>query len=167
MHHDALSMERFHRESQRDRSSDVDSLSFRNLPSSRADRASDDRCHACHAYSSHTPQREEETRETKSSPHENVFEWFDDQSETRSSCRDDSKDSLDLRAQLSVNDSILDAFSHDESTEVYRLLHAPGDILGHIDLLNGQKHRGTCRCITNCLVRRKSTCISLYRPLID
>ena len=160
-------MERFHRESQRDRSSDADSMSFRNLPSSRADRASDDCCHACHTEVPHTPQREEETRKTRSSPNENVFEWFDDQSETRSSCCDETKDSLDLRAQLCVNDSILDAFSHDESTEVYRLLHAPGDVLGHVELLNGQKHREACRCLTNSVVRRNATCVRLHRSLID
>ncbi|CAF1291613.1 unnamed protein product [Adineta steineri] len=39
-----------------------------------------------------------------------------------------------------------------ENENFYRLLHAPGDILGHIDLLNGQKYTETCKCITNTLV---------------
>ena len=158
MHHDALSMERAHQENQRDGSSGVDSISFRNVPSSHSERASHDSCRACHTQALRGTRRLKET-------HGTMFEWFDDQSETRSSYQDDAKDLLDLRTQLRENDSILDAFSRDESTEVYRLLHAPGDILGHVDLLNGQKYTETCRCITNTLVRGKSTFACIHRRL--
>jgi len=59
-----------------------------------------------------------------------------------------------ILSHLHINDSILDFFPTKESTVFYRLLHAPGDILGHIDLLNGQKYTETCKCITNTLVKQ-------------
>ena len=49
-------------------------------------------------------------------------------------------------------------FNSDEnlqnSSEINRSLHAPGDVIGHIDLLNGQNYTATCQCMTNTLVRK-------------
>ena len=70
---------------------------------------------------------------------ETDVDWSDDESLT----------DLELRT------SLIDLLPRDESQIVYRLLHSPGDIFGHIDLLNGHKHKETCRCLTNALVRRE------------
>jgi hypothetical protein len=51
------------------------------------------------------------------------------------------------------DDSIFNLFPAKESNTFCRLLHAPGDIIGHMDLLNGQTHTETCKCVTNTLVR--------------
>lgn len=66
----------------------------------------------------------------------------------REKCAADDE-SLELRT------SLIDLLPRNESQVVDRLLHSPGDIFGHIDLLNGNKHQETCRCLTNTLVRRE------------
>ncbi|CAF4692967.1 unnamed protein product, partial [Rotaria sp. Silwood2] len=87
---------------------------------------------------------------------EDLFQWSDDDFEQKHLFVDNTKHLLNVNgsilSQLNINDSILDFFPTKESTIAYRLLHAPGDIIGHIDLLNGQKHTETCKCITNTLV---------------
>ena len=70
---------------------------------------------------------------------------------------------VNLCHQCQMNKQKIDLFysSDDESEDFnnllnqnqYQLLNSPGDIIGHIDLLNGQKHTHTCKCITNTLVR--------------
>ncbi|UJR30400.1 hypothetical protein I4U23_017935 [Adineta vaga] len=66
-----------------------------------------------------------------------LFEWSEDEF--------DEKDRFSHKKTNSLG-------FNENSSILYRMLHAPGDILGHIDLLNGQKSTETCKCITNTLV---------------
>jgi hypothetical protein len=48
----------------------------------------------------------------------------------------------------------IEFFSNNSLTNTWScLVLSPGDILGHLDLLNGRKHMETCQCLTNTLVR--------------
>ena len=85
--------------------------------------------------------------ERNSYSNEDLFQWSDDESNIKD---------RSVLAHLNVNDSILDLFPEKDSTSVHRMLHAPGDILGQIDLLNGQKYTETCKCVTNTLVKCKN-----------
>ncbi|CAF1576337.1 unnamed protein product, partial [Adineta ricciae] len=81
--------------------------------------------------------------ERKSFGNEDLFQWSDDESNTKD---------RSIFAHLNIDDSILNLFPEKDSTLVHRMLHAPGDILGQIDLLNGQKYTETCKCVTNTLI---------------
>ena len=94
----------------------------------------------------------------KSSLNEDLFQWSEDELEQRHLVFDDYNNSLDVDGNIlshsNINDSMLDNFPAEESTVFSRSIHAPGDVIGHIDLINGQKRTETSRCITNTLVRR-------------
>ncbi|CAF1543248.1 unnamed protein product [Adineta ricciae] len=81
--------------------------------------------------------------ERKSFSNEDFFQWSDDESNTKD---------RSILAHLNIDDSTLNLFPEKDSTLVRRMLHAPGDILGQIDLLNGQKYTETCKCVTNTLI---------------
>ncbi|CAF1680732.1 unnamed protein product [Rotaria magnacalcarata] len=157
--YDALSMENFHKNKENNSydtsQSKKDSYSF-DPKSDLIDSTSqyETESHVRQQY--HADLQKVDIIDKKVLLNEDLFQSSDDHSEQKQIFFD-TKDNLlnfneSILSQLNINDSIFDFFSTKQSTKVHRLLHAPGDIIGHIDLLNGQKYTETCKCITNTLV---------------
>ncbi|CAF1127759.1 unnamed protein product [Rotaria sordida] len=160
-YYDALSIEKFHKNKENNSYENIqlkkDLYSF-NQKSNYYQKQSNENnlinhhlCHQCHI-----DVQKIDIIDKNALLNADLVQWFDDDSEQKHLFFDNTENLLNVNrsilSQLNMNDSILDLFPTKESTIVYRLLHAPGDVIGHIDLLNGQKHTETCKCITNTLV---------------
>ncbi|CAF4318684.1 unnamed protein product [Rotaria sp. Silwood2] len=165
-YHNALSIEKFHKNKENNSNEDIqskkDSYSFNQrsnyfqkqsyeINSIDESQTNHHLCHQCYV-----DVQKIDIIDKNTLLNEDLFQWSDDDFEQKHLFVDNTKHLLNVNgsilSQLNINDSILDFFPTKESTIAYRLLHAPGDIIGHIDLLNGQKHTETCKCITNTLV---------------
>ncbi|CAF3376108.1 unnamed protein product [Rotaria socialis] len=157
--YDALSMENFHKNKENNSydtsQSKKDSYSF-DPKSDLIDSTSqyETESHVRQQY--HADLQKVDIIDKKVLLKEDLFQSSDDHSEQKQIFFNTKNNLLNFNesilSQLNMNDSIFDFFSTKQSTKVHRLLHAPGDIIGHIDLLNGQKYTETCKCITNTLV---------------
>ncbi|CAF3526453.1 unnamed protein product [Rotaria sp. Silwood1] len=165
-YHDALSIEKFHKNKENNSSEDIklkkDSFTFNSksnyyqkqsyeINSINESQTNHHLCHQCYV-----DVQKIDIIDKNALLNEDLFQWSDIDSEQKYLFFDNTKKLLNVNesilSQLNINDSILDFFPTKESTTVYRLLYAPGDVIGHIDLLNGQKYTETCKCITNTLV---------------
>lgn len=123
---------------------DINSTSYRNKDS-----------HIC--YQCYTDIQKLDIIDKRILLNEDLFLWSNNDSEQKDLSFDNAENRLSvdgsILVQLHINDSILDLFPTKRTKKVYRLLYAPGDMVGHVDLLNGQRYTETCKCITNTLVR--------------